>query len=66
MFIGTSMAGSGLVVSVLVFGAKFLGLDLDEGTITEGVANILAAVGFVLLVWGQLRRKDLNWGLFRK
>ena len=66
MFLNTSMAGVGMVITVLSFLAKYFQLDLDEGQITEGVKAIVMGVGFLWLVWGQIRRKDLDFGLLRK
>ena len=66
MFTGTSMTGVGVVISILAFIAKYFQLDLDEGVITEGVSSIVQGVAFILVVWGQVRRKDLDWGLKRK
>ena len=61
-----SLAGVGLIISVLSFLAKYFQLDVDDGQITEAVNAGSQFVGFVLLVWGQLRRKDLKFGVIRK
>jgi hypothetical protein len=53
-------------VGLLILLGTLLGLDIDE-VVAE---NVTAAAGvllsFALMVWNQLDRKDLKWGLFRK
>lgn len=63
----TSKAGVGaLLVTVLVLILPMLGIEAKEDGIMEVVDAIGTVAGFVLLVWGQVDRKDLNMGLFRK
>lgn len=66
MFSTVSMTGVGAIVSVIEMVAKFAGLDFPEGTIGAGVNSFVGAVGFILMIWGQLKRKDLKLGLLRK
>ena len=61
-----SLAGLGIIVTILVFATKYFNLDIDEGQITEGIQAIAQAVGFIMVIWGQVRRKDLKFGLIRK
>ena len=61
-----SKAGVGLVILVLTEVLSFLNISVDLGTIEAGVNGIFAFAAFILLVWGQLDRKDLKFGLFRK
>lgn len=60
------MAGVGSIVSVIELALKMLGIEAPEGSVLGAVNGIVAAGGLVLLVWGQLRRKDLFAGLVRK
>lgn len=66
MFTETSMTGTGMIITVLVFGAQWLGINFDQSTATVFVKDAVEVIGIVLAVWGQLRRKDLSMGLFRK
>ena len=69
MFNNISMAGTGVVgvlVYVLVFVFKWLGLEVAEAELTTQVQNIIGAVSFVVLLVGQYRRRDLSGGLVRK
>lgn len=61
-----SITGLGVVVLVLEQLAKLVGLELPEGSVGSAVNAVVQVVGFVLLVVGQLRRKDLKLGLVRK
>lgn len=65
MFVSTSKAGIGMYAVIIVSFLNFLGLDLDEGTLTEAIYAILAGVGAVLWVVGQVMRRDLRFGIFR-
>jgi len=64
MYMAQKISKNGVGLLLLV--GTLLGLDIDE-VMAE---NVTAAVGvlfsFALMVWNQLDRKDLKWGLFRK
>lgn len=62
----TSVAGIGVIITVLAFAAKYFNLDVDEGQLTEGINGAAQFVGLVVLVIGQLKRKDLKFGLIRR
>jgi len=64
--IPVSRAGAGLYTFVLVLVARWFGIDLDEGDATEIITSSITLISFILLIWGQLARKDLMFGLFRK
>lgn len=66
MFKSISLTGSGMAVLVIGVVARSLELDLDEGNITELAQAFALVIGFLGAVGGQVRRKDLSWGLFRK
>jgi hypothetical protein len=55
-----------LYTFVLVLVARWFGIDLDEGDATEIITSSITLISFILLIWGQLARKDLMFGLFRK
>lgn len=67
MFQTVSKAGIGAaIVAVLNVLFPFLGVEMDQETLVAGVTNLVNAVGWFLLVWGQFDRKDLIAGLWRK
>lgn len=66
MFNGTSMAGSGLIITLIETILKLTGVEFPDGSVSAGINGIIAFVGLILLVWGQVRRKDLKFGLIRK
>lgn len=66
MFENVSKAGVGMYVTGIMLVFNFFGIDVDEGVVTEVVLSIITLVSFALWVWGQLDRKDLEGGLFRK
>lgn len=61
-----SMAGTGLLVMLIEVLLKILGVEVPEGGVAENINNVVMVVGFVLLIVGQVRRKDLKFGIFRK
>lgn len=66
MFATISKAGLGMYITVVASILRSLGLDLDEGTATEAVLAIVQGIGALLWLIGQVLRKDLSWGIFRK
>lgn len=63
---GVSTGGVGMYATLIVAILTFLGVDVDEGMATEFVYAIWGVLSFVIWVYGQLNRKDLKYGLFRK
>jgi len=61
-----SKTGIGAIITVIVTLLNLFGVELPEGTITTVTEAVATLVGVVLLVWGQLSRKDLHLGLIRK
>ena len=61
-----SMAGSGLIISILAVALPFFGVSVDQGSITQFVANTAQVIGFIMLVVGQVRRPDLRFGIVRR
>ncbi len=65
MFENKSFAGTGWLVLLLSLVARHFGLDLDDAEITELALALATVGGFLAALWGQIRRKDLKYGLFR-
>jgi hypothetical protein len=53
-------------VAVILLLATFLRVDIDETLANDIVAAIGLLVSVGLMLWNQLSRKDIKWGLFRK
>lgn len=66
MFTTISKAGIGLYTVVVVNLLRLVGVEIEEGTLTEAIYYVLNAFGAILFVIGQVSRKDLSWGIFRK
>lgn len=60
------MTGSGMLVIALGYILNYLGVNADSSDLAGYADGILKVAGLIMLLWGQLRRKDLTWGLFRK
>lgn len=63
---GISKTAIGAFVSIAVILLNQFGIVFPEGAETSFVEAIVTIVGIVMLVWGQLARKDLVGGVFRK
>ncbi len=66
MFQNVSMAGSGWLVIVLTYVLGLLGVNADYSEIAGYANNIMGVIGLALIIIGQLRRKDLTLGFWRK
>lgn len=67
MFTNYSMTGVGGAVYIVALALRALGIDsIEHEQIAQFIVNLAGVVGFVFMVWGQLRRKDLSWGFWRK
>jgi|JI8StandDraft_1071087.scaffolds.fasta_scaffold00207_37 uncharacterized membrane protein len=66
MLTSISKAGSGTVVLLLGAVLQMFGIEYSSEQLEIAINGFMAFVGFALLVWGQLDRKDLKFGLFRK
>lgn len=66
MFNSVSMAGTGVVVTLIVTVLKLFGIEVGTEEATKAVEGFLSVVGLILLIVGQVRRKDLVGGLLRK
>ena len=65
-FTNYSMTGIGLVVVLVEVVLKLLGVELPEGSVSKTINDLVSGVGGVLVIFGQLRRKDLKWGFLRR
>ena len=61
-----STAGVGMYASLVVGILSLIGIDADEGMVTETILAGVQLVAFIVWFWGQIQRKDLTWGLFRR
>ena len=60
------MTGVGLVVYVATLLLSWFGVVADTTEVTDFANSLVNVLGFVLMVVGQMRRKDLKWGFLRK
>ena len=61
-----SKAGTGMYITALSGILTIIGIDIDEGLLTEAFIAVLQGAGALLWVYGQIARKDMEWGMFRK
>lgn len=66
MFKTVSMTGSGMLVIALATILSWIGVNADSSQIAGWVDSILSVAGLLMLVIGQLKRKDLKFGFWRK
>lgn len=60
------MTGTGLIITVAQVLFAAFGVEYDPESLAAAANGLVTFIGFILVVWGQLRRKDLKFGLFRK
>jgi len=60
-----SKTGIGVIVSVVFMALQYFGVGFPTGTEANFAEAVTVIVGIVMLVWGQMSRKDLKYGLFR-
>jgi len=53
-------------VALILLLATVLQLEIDEVLAESIVAAITLLVSVGLMIWNQIARRDLKWGLFRK
>lgn len=66
MFKNVSMTGTGLVITLIQTLLTLFGFEFETDSLAAGINGLVAFFGFIFLIWGQLRRKDLSFGLIRK
>ena len=59
------MSGTGLLVLGLGYVLNYLGVNADSSEVAGWADALLKVLGLVWMLWGQLRRKDLQMGLWR-
>jgi uncharacterized membrane protein YtjA (UPF0391 family) len=60
------MTGTGLIITLIETVLSLSGIQFETGGVAAAVNGVVVFVGFVLMIWGQVRRKDLVLGLIRK
>ncbi len=61
-----SLTGIGVLVMLIEWILKFFGLEVSVDGITEAVNGFISFIAFVMIIVGQVRRRDLEFGLVRK
>lgn len=61
-----SMTGTGILAVLLIWVLQYFGIVVDANELTATVVKATEVLAYVLVVYGQLRRKDLVGGLLRK
>ncbi len=61
-----SLTGVGAIVTIVELVLHMLGITVPEGTVSAAINGFVSILGLVALVWGQVRRPDLKYGLIRK
>lgn len=66
MFTSVSMTGTGIVITLIEYALTVFNVKFDSGSVAAAINGLITFVGFIFVVWGQLRRKDLTLGMFRQ
>lgn len=66
MFNTVSLTGTGIVVFVLVQVLSYFNIIVPETQVQSAVEAIIQIVSFLMIIYGQIRRADMAYGLFRK
>lgn len=66
MFANVSMTGTGIVVYIIGLVLFHSGINFDAGQLEGAVQGAFTLGGFLMMIWGQVSRKDLSWGFWRK
>jgi len=59
------MTGTGMLTIALAYVLSWIGVTPETSQLAGWVDSIINLAGLVMLVWGQLSRKDLSWGFWR-
>lgn len=65
MFSNISMTGTGLLVVIITWVLGYFGIIPADGQILQYISDFATMIGWILTIWGQIRRNDLSMGLFR-
>lgn len=60
------MTGSGLLILIILFILGQFGILATDTQLVQYLSDIAVIAGWLFTIWGQLRRKDLSFGLFRR
>ena len=61
------MTGVGIAAFFIAWLLKYMGIEgVENGEIAEVVTGLVQIGGFIMMVWGQMRRKDLKLGMIRR
>lgn len=60
-----SLAGSGIIVLLVTNLLQWIGIG-EVGDVSGAITGMLEFVGWVALIWGQLRRSDIMLGILRR
>lgn len=60
------MTGSGMIVVAISWVLNHFGIQIGNDQVTAFVNGLIQAIGVIMTVYGQLKRKDLHMGLIRK
>lgn len=61
-----SLAGSGLLILIVEAVLGMFGITPEPGTVEQVLNSLIVAGGWLMLIIGQLRRRDLIAGLVRR
>lgn len=61
-----SITGSGLIVIIVEMVLHYFNITPEADSVTAVVNGAIIVVGWLAVIIGQLRRKDLHFGLIRK
>ena len=62
-----SFVGIGtVIVTLLNIIFPIIGVEVDRGSIEQSVFGLINFIGFVILIIGQIRRKDSKFFIFKK
>jgi uncharacterized membrane protein len=66
MFKTVSMTGTGILTVLLSYVLSYLGVNAGTSEIADWVNSIINVLGLCWIIIGQIRRSDLDFGIFRK
>jgi uncharacterized membrane protein YfcA len=61
-----SKAGVGMYATMVVALLHIIGVDVDEGVVTEVLLALATIATFSVWAYGQFARKDLKYGIIRE
>lgn len=61
-----SKAGAGLLIIIVKAILQHYNIAVPDGSVELAFDNLFDLIGWFLLIWGQLDRKDLFFGVFRR